>query len=175
MVVLAIGGFDPSSGAGVTADLKTIAAHHLYGVACLTALTVQSTQRVRWFDTVNPKLVRETLEALVEDTQPAAVKIGMLGTGGVVAEVAEFLRKNPLPNVVLDPVLESSSGAMLLDDSGVQVLRTDLLGLADVLTPNVPEGSKLTGIDVRDVDSMEAACRSLIHCGAKSVVLKGGH
>ncbi|MFL6440017.1 MAG: bifunctional hydroxymethylpyrimidine kinase/phosphomethylpyrimidine kinase [Terriglobales bacterium] len=175
VVVLAIGGFDPSSGAGVTADLKTIAAHHLYGVACVTALTVQSTQGVRRFETVGPRLVRETLEALVEDTKPAAVKVGMLGTGSVAAEVAEFLRTSPQPNVVLDPVLESSSGATLLDDSGVQVLRTDLLRLADMVTPNVPEGSKFTGIAVRDLESMKAACRSLIDSGARNVVVKGGH
>src|SRR5438270_3812477 len=94
MVVLAIGGFDPSSGAGITADLKTIAAHGLYGVACVTALTVQSTQGVRRCESVSPGLVRETLEALVDDTPPAAVKIGMLGTGTVASEVVDFLRKH---------------------------------------------------------------------------------
>src|SRR5919204_4704764 len=103
--VLTIAGFDPSSGAGITADLKTISAHRLYGIACITCLTVQSTQGVRRFEAVAPDLVRETLEALVEDIPPAAVKVGMLGTGKVASEVAEFLKKNRLSNVVLDPVL----------------------------------------------------------------------
>jgi hydroxymethylpyrimidine/phosphomethylpyrimidine kinase len=175
VIVLAIGGFDPSSGAGVTADLKTIAAHGLYGVACVTALTVQSTQGVRRFEPVSPGLVRETLQALANDRQPSAVKIGMLGTGAVASEIVSFLREHPQANVVLDPVLRSSSGATLLDDSGVRVLRTDLLGLADVVTPNVPESISLTGVDVQDLDSMRAACRRLMNSGAKNVVLKGGH
>jgi hydroxymethylpyrimidine/phosphomethylpyrimidine kinase len=175
MVVLAIGGFDPSSGAGITADLKTIAAHRMYGVVCITALTIQSTQGVRRFESVSPRLVRETLEALMDDTSPAAVKIGMLGTCTVASEVVDFLREHPLPNVVLDPVLQSSSGTTLLDDSGVRVLETDLLGLADVVTPNVPESITLTGVDVRDLDSMQTACRTLMNSGARNVVLKGGH
>jgi hydroxymethylpyrimidine/phosphomethylpyrimidine kinase len=175
MIVLAIGGFDPSSGAGVTADLKTIAAHGLYGVACVTALTVQSTQGVRRFEPVSPLLVRDTLEALMEDAQPAALKIGMLGIGGIASAVVNFLRKYPQPNVVLDPVLQSSSGATLLDDSGVRVLRADLLGLADVVTPNVPESITLTGVDVRDLGSMQTACRTLIDSGSRNIVLKGGH
>jgi hydroxymethylpyrimidine/phosphomethylpyrimidine kinase len=175
VIVLSIGGFDPSSGAGVTADLKTIAAHGLYGIACVTALTVQSTQGVRRFEPVSPGLVRDTLEALVDDVQPAALKIGMLGTGGIVSEVADFLRKYPQPNVVLDPVLQSSSGATLLDDAGVTLLRTDLLGLAEVVTPNVPESITLTGMDVQDLGSMQTACRTLMDSGARNVVLKGGH
>src|SRR6185312_2522085 len=126
-VVLTIAGFDPSSGAGITADLKTIAAHHLYGVACITALTVQSTQGVRRVEPLDPKLVRETLETLIADVPPAAVKIGMLGTGAVAEVVADFLSSFSLRNVVLDPVLRASSGVNLLDEAGFRTHRDRLL------------------------------------------------
>src|SRR5215472_16838413 len=136
-VVLTIAGFDPSSGAGITADLKTFAAHGLYGVACITALTVQTTQAVLRSEPVRPELVRETLKTLVEDTPPAAVKIGMLGSAEIAASVAEFLRTNRLPNVVVDPVLRSTSGADLLEEAGVRLIREELLSIADVITPNI--------------------------------------
>ena len=174
-VVLTIAGFDPSSGAGVTADLKTIGAHGLYGTACISCLTVQSTQGVKRFEAVSPNLVRETLEALLDDISPDAVKIGMLGTGRIAEVVAEFLRKNQLPNIVLDPVLRSSSGAPLLDEPGVQVLRDELLSLADVITPNIAEAAVLTGLRVGSESEMEEACRKLHGIGAKNAVITGGH
>src|SRR5271154_3842706 len=114
-VVLTIAGFDPSSGAGITADIKTIAAHECYGVSCITALTVQSTQGVRRVEGVEPKLFAETLEALLADVTVEAVHLGMLGNVQVVGVVADFLREAQLPHVVLDPILKSSSGADLLD------------------------------------------------------------
>src|SRR5579872_7034489 len=109
-VVLTIAGFDPSSGAGVTADMKTIAAHGCYGVACITALTVQSTAGVRRVQAVDAGLVAETLAELASDMEIAAVHIGMLGSGKVVQAVADFLVEHKMANVVLDPVLKSSSG-----------------------------------------------------------------
>jgi len=119
-VVLTIAGFDPSSGAGVTADIKTIAAHGCYGVSCITAMTVQSTAGVKRVEAVDPALVTDTLQELVADLEIAAVHIGMLGTGKVVKAVADFLKpigsdNGRLPNIVLDPILTSSSGADLLD------------------------------------------------------------
>src|SRR2546423_5556137 len=131
-VVLTIAGFDPSSGAGVTADIKTIAAHGCYGVACISAITVQSTAGVRRVEPLSPDLVTETLEELVRDVEIAAVHIGMLGGAKVVKAVADFLeggssgrsaigRKYRLPNVVLDPILRSSSGAGLLATAGTKV------------------------------------------------------
>ena len=174
-VILAIAGFDPSSGAGITADLKTIAAHGLYGVSCITAVTVQTTQGVLRSDVLQPDLVRETLESLIADTPPAAVKIGMLGSGSVAAEVARFLRANSLPNLVLDPVLRSSSGAELLDPEGLRILKEQIFGLAKVVTPNLDEAAVLTGRAVRDHEGMELACRDLAKFGARNIVLKGGH
>src|SRR5271165_80601 len=110
-VVLTIAGFDPSSGAGITADIKTIAAHECYGVSCITALTVQSTQGVRRVVGSDPKLISETLTELVSDLRVEAVHIGMLGNEEIVAVVANFLAQTRLPHVVLDPILKSSSGA----------------------------------------------------------------
>src|SRR5215813_3357681 len=113
-VVLTIAGFDPSSGAGVTADVKTIAAHGCYGVGCITALTVQSTAGVKRVEPVSAKLVRETLEELAADLPIAAARIGMLGSGSVVDAVADFLAPGRIAHVVLDTVLKSSSGADLI-------------------------------------------------------------
>src|SRR5256885_11960751 len=134
-VVLTIAGFDPSSGAGVTADIKTIAAHGCYGVACITALTVQSTTGVRRVQPTDAGLVAETLEELSADVEIAAIHIGMLGSGRVAKAVVEFLaghgRKGQPTNIVLDPIVRSSSGAELLDASGVKLLVEKLIPLAD--------------------------------------------
>src|SRR5690242_15113443 len=147
-VVLTIAGFDPSSGAGVTADIKTIAAHGCYGVSCITALTVQSTAGVRRVECVRPELVAETLEDLDSDISIASVHIGMLGSGEIVQVVGDFLAKTGLPNVVLDPILKSSSGADLTDPSGVQLMIQRLLPLATVVTPNLDEAAALSGLPV---------------------------
>jgi hydroxymethylpyrimidine/phosphomethylpyrimidine kinase len=178
-VVLTIAGFDPSSGAGVTADVKTIAAHGCYGVACLTAITVQSTAGVRRVEAVDPSLVTETLEELASDIPIAAVHIGMLGGAKVVKAVVEFLArrsgKAKLPNVVLDPILRSSSGADLLDAAGTRLLIEKLIPLADVITPNVDEAAVLTGLKVTDLEEMRAAAAKLHQMGSAAVVITGGH
>jgi hydroxymethylpyrimidine/phosphomethylpyrimidine kinase len=179
LIILTIAGFDPSSGAGVTADIKTIAAHGCYGVACITAITVQSTTGVRRLEAVDPILVTEILEELASDVPIAAVHIGMLGTAKVVKAVAEFLGRRSgrgkLPNVVLDPVLKSSSGADLLDPAGTRLLIEKLLPLADVITPNIDEAAALTGLKVTDLDEMRAAASKLHQMGSVAVVITGGH
>ena len=174
-VVLTIAGFDPSSGAGVTADIKTIAAHGCYGVACITALTVQSTAGVRRVKPVNPGLIAETLTELAADIEIAAVHVGMLGSGRVVRAVADFLAKEKLPNVVLDPILKSSSGAKLVDVRGARLLLEKLLPLATVVTPNLDEASALTGLAVTNVEQMRAAATRLHAMGASALVVTGGH
>jgi hydroxymethylpyrimidine/phosphomethylpyrimidine kinase len=178
-VVLTIAGFDPSSGAGVTADIKTIAAHGCYGVACITAMTVQSTAGVCRVEAVDPALVTDTLQELAADIPIAAVHIGMLGTAKVVKAVAEFLGqrigRNRLPNVVLDPILKSSSGADLLDAAGVKLLIEKLIPLADVITPNVEEAAVLTRLKVTDLEEMKAAAEHLHRMGSAAVVITGGH
>jgi hydroxymethylpyrimidine/phosphomethylpyrimidine kinase len=178
-VVLTIAGFDPSSGAGVTADIKTIAAHGCYGVACITAITVQSTAGVLRMEAVDPDLVIQTLEELASDIPIAAVHIGMLGTAKVVKAVVEFLGqrsgKAKLPNVVLDPILKSSSGASLLDAAGTRLLVEKLIPLADVITPNVEEAAVLTGLKVTELEEMRAAAGKLHQMGSAAVVITGGH
>ncbi len=174
-VVLTIAGFDPSSGAGITADIKTIAAHECYGVSCITALTVQSTQGVRRVEGVDPKIIAETLQELVSDLAVEAVHIGMLGNEQVVEVVADFLGQARLPHVVLDPILKSSSGADLLDAAGTRRLIERLIPLAEVVTPNLDEASVLTGMAVTNLDRMREAAARMHSLGAANVVVTGGH
>jgi len=183
-VVLTIAGFDPSSGAGITADIKTMAAHGCYGLACVTAMTVQSTSGVRRVESVDPLLVTDTLEELAEDIEIAAVHIGMLRSAKVVKAVADFLSSSRgrrgggparLPNIVLDPILKSSSGADLIDAAGTRLMIERLLPLADVITPNVDEASSLTGAKVDDLEGMKAAAAKLHEMGSQAVVITGGH
>jgi hydroxymethylpyrimidine/phosphomethylpyrimidine kinase len=174
-VVLTIAGFDPSSGAGVTADIKTIAAHGCYGVACISTLTVQSTAGVNRVEPVAADLVTETLEELAGDLEISAVRLGMLGSAKVVWAVAEFLSKHQLRNVVLDPILRSSSGATLLSAAGASLMAEKLIPLATVVTPNVDEASALTGLAVTNLEQMRAAAHKLHELGASAVVVTGGH
>jgi hydroxymethylpyrimidine/phosphomethylpyrimidine kinase len=178
-VVLTIAGFDPSSGAGVTADIKTIAAHGCYGVACITAMTVQSTAGVRRMEAVDPCLITDILNELVADVPIAAVHIGMLGTAKVVRAVADLLAerqgKSKTLNVVLDPILKSSSGADLLDAPGTKLLIEKLIPLSTVLTPNVDEAAVLTGMKVTNLDEMRATAVKLHEMGSAAVVITGGH
>jgi hydroxymethylpyrimidine/phosphomethylpyrimidine kinase len=174
-VVLSIAGFDPSSGAGLTADIKTIAAHGCYGVGCITALTVQSTAGVRRVETVDAGLVSDTLRELRADLEISAVHIGMLASGNVVRAVCDFLDDAGLPNIVLDPIIKSSSGHDLIDTAGLRLLAERLLPLATVITPNVDEAAALTGLAVTNLDQMRAAAARLHEMGAASVVITGGH
>ena len=178
-VVLTIAGFDPSSGAGVTADIKTIAAHGCYGVACIAAMTVQSTAGVRRMEAVDPGLITDTLNELVADVPIAAVRIGMLGAAKVVRAIADFLverqGKSKTPNVVLDPILKSSSGTDLLDAPGTKLLIEKLIPVSTVLTPNVDEAAVLTGMKVTNLDEMRATAVKLHEMGSAAVVITGGH
>jgi hydroxymethylpyrimidine/phosphomethylpyrimidine kinase len=172
-IVWTIAGYDPSGGAGITADLKTISSHGCYGASCITALTVQNTLGVRRVEALSRRTVSETLQSLLDDLPPRAIKIGMLATAEVAAAVADFLQAMPLPRcpVVLDPILRSSSGAELLDGPGIEILRTRLLPLATVFTPNREEAALLTGLAAADA---EAAAGMLRQLGAAAVVVTGG-
>lgn len=174
-VILSIAGFDPTSGAGTTADIKTIAAHGCYGVACITALTVQSTTGVRRVEPVPGKLVRDTLRELLADMPIAAVRIGMLASDEVVAAVVDFLQAAKIPHVVLDPILRSSSGSPLLDKAGIERLQKQLLPLVSVITPNIDEAGALAGMKVTNLEEMHAAAAKLHKLGARQVIVTGGH
>ena len=174
-VVLTIAGFDPSSGAGVTADIKTIAAHGCYGISCITALTVQSTTGVRRVEAVSPETVSETVHELAADLEIAAVKIGMLGSGKVVRTVADFLVEQRLANIVLDPILKSSSGEPLVDATGAKLMVERLLPLCSVVTPNLDEAATLASLRVSNEEQMKAAAGKLHQIGVRNVVITGGH
>lgn len=167
--VLTIAGFDPSSGAGITADLMVFAAHGLFGTSCITALTVQSTTGVREVHPVPAQTIGKTLACLGEDIPPAGIKIGMLGTSDnvqVVSDYIEGVRKHgtlverSVP-VVVDPVIRSSSGAVFLDGPGVKMLQDRLLGLVDWITPNIGELAVLSGRAVDGPGDVPVACRAL--------------
>lgn len=174
-VVLTIAGFDPSSGAGVTADIKTIAAHDCYGVACITALTVQSTIGVHGIHPVPAALVWETLSELSRDMTFASVHVGMLGSAEVAEAVANFLSKDRPANIVLDPILRSSSGALLLETPALAILVERLMPLATVVTPNLHEASIISGLAVAKKDDMRLAAAKMHRMRAQAVVITGGH
>jgi hydroxymethylpyrimidine/phosphomethylpyrimidine kinase len=174
-VILSIAGYDPSSGAGITADIKTIAAHGCYGVTCITALTVQSTQGVKRVEAVAARIITETLEELMNDLDIAAVKIGMLGSAEAAKAVAAFLHSHPMRRVVLDPIVKSSSGAELLSKEAMQVLKNRIMAQAYVVTPNTDEAAALTGLKVGNPDDLAPAAMRLHAMGARNVIITGGH
>jgi hydroxymethylpyrimidine/phosphomethylpyrimidine kinase len=183
-VALTIAGFDPGSGAGVTADLKTFSAHRVYGVACISALTVQSTQGVRAVEPLSAALVRQTLDCLAEDVGLSGIKIGMLATSEIVIEVVSFLTGQSARldrnRIVLDPVLRSTSGTPLLDANGIRLLRDQLLHCIGWITPNIRELAILIGEDPGGRDQVPAAAVRLkdlaAHLGNDelNVVVTGG-
>ncbi len=184
-IALSIAGFDPSGGAGILADIKTFAAHGVYGMACITALTVQSTLGVQAVEPISARMVNETLLSLSGDVRFAAIKIGMLATGEVAGAVAAFLKSQlalaKIP-IVLDPILHASSGAELLDVKGQAILRKDLLALVDWITPNLLELAALTGQAVAQTcEGAEASGQVLLEMAARlgnpnlRVVVTGGH
>jgi hydroxymethylpyrimidine/phosphomethylpyrimidine kinase len=175
---LTIAGFDPSSGAGIAADLKTFSNHGVFGVAAITALTVQSTQGVRRVEPVSASLLRETLESLAEDLPIAGVKIGMLGSPEAALEVSKFITQAGIPRnrVVLDPVLFSSSGSSLLAKDGIDVLKRNLLPVAGWVTPNLDELATLTGSNAPlPADVPDQARRLQALAAGVNIVVTGGH
>jgi len=175
--VLTIAGSDPSGGAGLQSDLRTFALHELFGCGVVTALTVQGSDRVSRIETVDAVLVADQLEAVLADSAIAAIKTGMLGNGEIVEAVARTLASRAVGvPLVVDPVMVASSGAHLLDESGVAALREHLLPLATVVTPNLDEAGVLLGRG-RVVDGLgaEQAARELAGALGCCVVVKGGH
>lgn len=181
-VVLSIAGYDPSAGAGVLADLKTFAANGVYGMACITALTLQSSLGVERIDPLEPDNVVETLDCLAKDVRFAAIKVGMLAQNEIAMAVAEWLLRRPAIPVVLDPVLKSSSGKDLLDPRGPDILRGVWLKRTDWITPNLPEMEVLTGKPIKTNHAgIEAAAARLLEMAARQgnpglkIVVTGGH
>jgi hydroxymethylpyrimidine/phosphomethylpyrimidine kinase len=177
-IALTIAGSDSGGGAGVQADLKTFAAHGLHGTSAITAVTAQHTTAVLGVVVMEPAFVISQIEAVRADLPPLAVKTGMLATQATVAAVAELAAAGALPNLVVDPVLVSSSGQLLMEDGGLRAYRELLLAHAVVATPNLREAAVLTGRQVTDLtttDAMMEAAEEIRALGAATVVVKGGH
>jgi hydroxymethylpyrimidine/phosphomethylpyrimidine kinase len=174
-IALTIAGSDPSGGAGIQADLKTFAAFGLYGASAITAITVQSTKGVEAVAPLSADLVTAQIEAIAGDLAIDATKVGMLGSAAIVEAVAAAIAELELPLVVVDPVLASTSGARLLDDEGVQALCVELLPLARVITPNIPEAEMLSGRRIGSLEDARDAARRIHEMGAAAVIITGGH
>lgn len=173
--ILSIAGSDPSGGAGIQADLKSISANGGYGMAAITALTAQNTRGVWGVELVKPAFIRAQIAAIFDDIRVDAVKIGMLGTAEIIAAVAAELSGRNLP-LVIDPVMVAKGGDRLLAAEAVAAMRDSLLPLATVLTPNLPEAADLLAQpEARDRAEMEAQAKALLALGPQSVFLKGGH
>lgn len=173
--VLSIAGSDSSGGAGIQADIKTIAAHRLFAETAITALTAQNTLGVTGVVAVDPAFVAAQIDAVFEDIRPAAVKIGMVSSAAIIKTIAQRLRAHDARNVVVDPVMVATSGARLIDEDAVRALVEHLLPLADVVTPNMPEATVLAGFEVGDEAAMERAALQLADAGRGAVLVKGGH
>ncbi len=173
--VLTIAGSDSGGGAGIQADLKTMSALGCYGMSVITALTAQNTRAVSGIHAVPPSFVTEQIAAIFSDIGADAVKIGMLYSAELIGTVAEQLKNYRAGNIVLDPVMVAQSGDKLLRDDAIEALKTHLLPLADVVTPNLPEAEVLLGRKIPALADMEAAVKSLAEWGSRSILLKGGH
>lgn len=172
---LTIAGSDSGGGAGIQADLKTFAAHHLYGASVITAVTAQNTLGVRESFPLPPEIVAAQLSAVLEDLHPAAIKIGMLGNGDIVRTVSRVLDQYPDVPVVLDPIMLSTSGHPLLDPEGVSAMEQLLFSRAALITPNLPEARALTGLPLSDLHAVKAAAQLLYRTYGCGVLIKGGH
>ncbi|HTG15627.1 MAG TPA: bifunctional hydroxymethylpyrimidine kinase/phosphomethylpyrimidine kinase [Blastocatellia bacterium] len=173
-VVLAIAGFDPSAGAGVLADIKTMSAFGCYGIGVVTSLTIQNTRRFFGASHQSGEMIKNQLEPLFADFAIASVKTGMLPTAEVVEEVVAALSSNFVPHVVIDPVIRSTTGYDLIDEDALAALVERLFPFAAVVTPNWEESGRITGIAVRDAASAEQAARAILALGPRAVLVKGG-
>lgn len=173
--VLTIAGSDSSGGAGIQADLKTIAAHHLFGESVITALTAQNTLGVTDVLEVDPVFVGTQIDAVFDDIRPDAVKIGMVASSGLIEVIAERLQHYGAKNIVVDPVMVATSGARLISEDAIATLEARLLPLATVLTPNIPEAEVLSGLSITSPDDMIAAGKVISERYGCAVLCKGGH
>jgi hydroxymethylpyrimidine/phosphomethylpyrimidine kinase len=172
---LTIAGSDSGAGAGIQADLKTFAALGVYGTSALTAITAQNTRGVTRIFELSPDLVAAQIDAVVQDIGADAVKTGMLANSAITEVVAAKIREYRLTNLVVDPVMVSKSGDLLLRTEAIEALKSRLIPLAAVVTPNIPEAEQLTRVGGTRLQDLKDAARKIVDMGAKSVVIKGGH
>lgn len=173
--VLSIAGSDCSGGAGIQADLKTFSAHGVFGMSVIVSVVAENTSRVIDIQNVTPEMIQKQIDAVFEDIEPDAVKIGMLSTSACMNAVAEKLEEYQPANVVIDPVMYAKNGCPLMEPASVDTLIKAILPFADVLTPNIPEAEKIADMRITTVADMEAAAKKIHAMGCKAVVVKGGH
>lgn len=172
---LTIAGSDSSGGAGIQADIKTMTANGVFAMSAVTALTAQNTVGVKDIMEVTPEFLAEQIDCIFTDIRPDAVKIGMVSSSGLIRVIAEKLRTYKATHIVVDPVMVSTSGSKLLSDGSAGTLREELLPLADILTPNIPEAEVLAGMQIRSEKEMLAAAEKIGTSYGCGVLVKGGH
>lgn len=173
--VLSIAGSDCSGGAGIQADLKTFSAHGVFGMSAIVSIVAENTSRVLAIEDVSPAMIRQQIDAVFEDITVHAVKIGMLSTPACMEAVEEKLREYRPQNVVLDPVMYAKNGAALMQEGAAETLIARILPLADLITPNIPEAERITGLTIASLSDMELAARRIQSLGCRAVIVKGGH
>lgn len=174
-LILSIAGLDPSGGAGLVADIKTISAFGCFPAAAITSITFQNTTGVFGAEHQTAATLRAQVEPIVQDLNVAAAKTGMLPTGEIVAEVARLFAEENLPAPVVDPVMVATSGDVLIDEEAIHILKTKLFPLAHIVTPNIPEAEKLAGFSIQTETDMRRAAEAIQSLGARAVLVKGGH
>lgn len=173
--ILTIAGSDCSGGAGIQADLKTFSAHGVFGMSVIVSVVAENTSRVIDIQDVTPDMIQRQIDAVFEDIEVDAVKIGMLSTPACMNAVAEKLREYRPANVVVDPVMYAKNGCPLMEPTAVDTLIERIIPLADVLTPNIPEAEKIADMQISSVADMETAAKKIHAMGCKAIVVKGGH
>jgi hydroxymethylpyrimidine/phosphomethylpyrimidine kinase len=172
---LTIAGSDPSGGAGIQADLKTFSANGVFGMSVITSVVAENTFRVIDYFDIPPDIIKKQIDAVFEDIPPDAVKIGMLSCVETMLAVAEKLRDIDTDNIVLDPVMYAKNGSPLMAETAVETLIKEVIPLADIITPNIPEAEKIADMKISSIADMEAAARKIHAMGVAAVVVKGGH
>ena len=172
---LTIAGSDSSGGAGIQADIKTMTANGVYAMSAITALTAQNTTGVYGILEVTPEFLANQLDCIFTDIRPDAVKTGMVSSSALIEVIAQKLTQYKAKNLVIDPVMVATSGAKLISDEAIETLKGKLLGLATLITPNIPEAQVLSGMDIRTAEDMERAAKAIYEAYDCAVLCKGGH
>jgi hydroxymethylpyrimidine/phosphomethylpyrimidine kinase len=172
---LSIGGSDCSGGAGIQADLKTFSAHGVFGMTVITSVVAENTFRVIEYQDIRPDIIEKQIDAVFEDIPPDAVKVGMLSCGQTMLAVAGKVREWKPRNVVIDPVMYAKNGAPLMETDAISTLINEVVPLADLITPNIPEAEKMSNMVIKTHDDMREAARRICVMGCRAVVVKGGH
>ncbi|GMQ65378.1 bifunctional hydroxymethylpyrimidine kinase/phosphomethylpyrimidine kinase [Vallitalea maricola] len=172
---LTIAGSDCSGGAGIQGDLKTFAAHGVYGMSVITAVTAQNTTKVSHIQGLEPITISKQIEAIFDDIKVDSIKIGMLFNKRIITAIVNIFKNYQLPKIVLDPVMISTTGRILLKGDAIESIVEDMFPLCNLITPNILEAERLTDTPISNTDDMETACRKLYELGPKNILVKGGH